>query len=67
MNAPGFICTLRGPQHIYDLVNPSYQKLFGKRKIQGKPIIEAFHDDVTLRTCKKCGAVMTLPQAPAPL
>ena len=41
MNAPGFICTLRGPQHIYDLVNPSYQKLFGKRKIQGKPIIEA--------------------------
>lgn len=41
MNAPGFICTLQGPQHIYDLVNPSYQKLFGSRKIQGKPIMEA--------------------------
>jgi PAS domain S-box-containing protein len=41
MNAPAFVCTFRGPKHIYDLVNPSYQKLFGSRKIQGKPIIEA--------------------------
>nr|MBA2562753.1 PAS domain-containing protein [Chitinophagaceae bacterium] len=41
MNAPAFICTMRGPQHIYELVNPSYQKIFGKREIVGKPIMEA--------------------------
>ncbi len=41
MNAPAFVCTLRGPKHIYDLVNPSYQKLFDNRKIVGKPVMEA--------------------------
>ncbi|MEO9004380.1 MAG: chemotaxis protein CheB, partial [Ginsengibacter sp.] len=41
MNAPAFICTYRGPNHIYDLVNPAYQKLFGSRKIEGKPLLEA--------------------------
>lgn len=41
MNSPAFLCTLQGPKHIYTLVNPSYQKLFGKRKIVGKPIMEA--------------------------
>lgn len=41
MTAPAYVCTFRGPQHIYELVNPAYQKLFGKREIQGKPIMEA--------------------------
>jgi PAS domain S-box-containing protein len=41
MNAPGFICTLMGPEHTYTLVNPSYQKLFGTREIVGKPIMIA--------------------------
>jgi signal transduction histidine kinase len=41
MNAPAFVCTLRGPDHVYDLVNARYQQLFGKRKIKGKPIMEA--------------------------
>ncbi|MEO7523240.1 MAG: chemotaxis protein CheB, partial [Ferruginibacter sp.] len=41
MNAPAFVCTFRGPKHIYELVNPSYQKLFGSRKIVGKPIMVA--------------------------
>ena len=41
MNSPGFICTLMGPTHVYTLVNPSYQKLFGSRKLTGKPIMEA--------------------------
>ena len=40
-NSPAFVCTLQGPNHIYTLVNPSYQKLFGKRKIVGKPLMEA--------------------------
>lgn len=41
MTAPGFVCTLRGPRHIYQLVNERYQQLVGKRKIQGKPILVA--------------------------
>ncbi len=41
MNAPAFMCTLLGPEHTYDLVNPSYQKIFGNRKIVGKPLLKA--------------------------
>ena len=41
MTAPGFVCTLKGPDHVYELVNPRYQSLFGKRTIQGLPIKEA--------------------------
>ena len=41
MTAPGFICILRGPTHIYDLVNDQYQKLFGKRQLKGLAIMEA--------------------------
>jgi two-component system CheB/CheR fusion protein len=41
MTAPGFVCTLTGPSHVYGLVNERYQQLFGKRKIQRKPILVA--------------------------
>ena len=41
LNAPAFICTLTGPTFIYTLVNERYQTLFGKRKILGKPLMEA--------------------------
>ncbi len=41
MTAPGFICTMTGPDHVYDLVNARYQELFGKRKIQGLPLMKA--------------------------
>lgn len=41
MTAPGFVATLAGRDHVYDLVNAQYQSLFGKRKIQGKPIMIA--------------------------
>lgn len=41
INAPAYVATLDGPEHIFNLINPSYQKLFGNRKIQGKPIMEA--------------------------
>ncbi len=40
-NSPAFVCTLQGPKHIYSLVNPAYQKLFGTRKLVGKPLMEA--------------------------
>jgi two-component system, chemotaxis family, CheB/CheR fusion protein len=41
MQAPALICTLKGPSHIYELVNPSYQQLFSKRELLGKPVLEA--------------------------
>jgi two-component system CheB/CheR fusion protein len=41
LNSPAFVCTLLGPKHIFDLVNPAYQKLFGERKLTGKPILAA--------------------------
>ncbi len=41
MQAPALIATLRGPDLVFDLVNPRYQQLFGKRVIAGKPLREA--------------------------
>jgi PAS domain S-box-containing protein len=41
MTAPGYVCTLTGPDHVYELVNEQYQKLFEKRQIKGKPIMVA--------------------------
>jgi two-component sensor histidine kinase len=41
--APGFICVLRGPQHVFDLANRAYLKLVGAtRDIIGLPLREAF-------------------------
>lgn len=39
--SPGFMCVLRGPQHIFELANASYIQLVGNREIIGKPIREA--------------------------
>jgi signal transduction histidine kinase/CheY-like chemotaxis protein len=41
MQAPAFVAYLRGPDHVFDLVNPLYQRLFPRRELQGKPIREA--------------------------
>jgi two-component system CheB/CheR fusion protein len=41
MTAPGFICTLKGPDHVYELINKRYQKIFGKCNVPGRPIFEA--------------------------
>lgn len=41
MQAPALICVLRGPDHVFDLVNVRYQQLVGARKLQGKAIREA--------------------------
>jgi signal transduction histidine kinase/CheY-like chemotaxis protein len=40
--APGFICTLRGPEHVFDFVNDTYKRLFGDRGFIGKPVRRAF-------------------------
>jgi PAS domain S-box-containing protein len=41
-NAPGFICILEGPDHVYSFANESYRKLFGRPELVGKPVREAF-------------------------
>jgi signal transduction histidine kinase/ActR/RegA family two-component response regulator len=38
--APGFVCFLRGPQHVFELVNEAYQQLTGHRPLLGKSVRE---------------------------
>ena len=40
--APGFICTLAGPDHVYEFVNQAYGRLFGARDFVGRPVREVF-------------------------
>lgn len=42
--APGFICTLHGPTHVFDFVNEAHRRLFGSDDWIGKPVREAFPD-----------------------
>ncbi len=39
--APGFMCVIRGPEHVFELANASYLQLIGHREIIGKPVREA--------------------------
>jgi PAS domain S-box-containing protein len=41
MQAPAFIATVRGPEHVFELANPPYYRLVGHREILGKPVREA--------------------------
>lgn len=63
MKAPAFVCTLVGPDHVYEIVNERYQSLFGKRQIQGKPIMVALPElegqgiDLVLDNVYKTGEI----------
>ena len=39
--APGFMAMLRGPDHVFDLVNPAYNQLIGHRDVLGMPVRQA--------------------------
>lgn len=41
LQAPAFIATLRGPDHVFEMANPKYDQLVGNREILGKPVREA--------------------------
>lgn len=41
LNAPGLMCVLRGPEHIFELANTAWLDLMGSREIIGMPIREA--------------------------
>jgi signal transduction histidine kinase len=46
-NAPAFVCSLRGHQHVFELVNPLCQRLVGvERKLVGRPVEEALPEVV---------------------
>ncbi|MBV9468453.1 MAG: PAS domain S-box protein [Abitibacteriaceae bacterium] len=39
--APAFVATLRGPEHVFELTNPSYLQLIGHRQVVGKTVRES--------------------------
>ena len=41
MESPALIATLTGPDHVYDLINPNYQALFGSYLLEGLPLRDA--------------------------
>jgi PAS domain S-box-containing protein len=42
--APGFMAATRGPDHVFEMANPSYQRLVGERELIGRTVAEAFPD-----------------------
>ncbi len=44
--APAFFALLKGPEHVFDLVNPMYLRLIGGRDVVGKPIRKAMPEIV---------------------
>ena len=44
--APGFVCFLRGPNHVYELVNDAYRQVTGHRQLLGKAVREGLPEVV---------------------
>ncbi|PYP76884.1 MAG: hypothetical protein DMD35_17505 [Gemmatimonadetes bacterium] len=44
--APAFLAVLRGPEHVFALVNEAYCRLVGERELVGKPLVEALPEVV---------------------
>jgi PAS domain S-box-containing protein len=42
MQAPVPVCILTGPELVYDLANPLYERMVGRSDVTGKPIREVF-------------------------
>ncbi len=40
-STPGFVAILRGPTHVYEMANPAYYDVVGRRDLIGKPLREA--------------------------
>lgn len=40
-SAPGFICILRGPRHVYEMANDAHRQLVGDREVIGQEIAVA--------------------------
>jgi len=57
MNAPAFVCTIKGPDHIFELVNPEYQRMYGSRQLLGKKVIDALPELVSQGIIEKLDKV----------
>ncbi len=44
--APGFVCFLRGPEHVFEFVNPAYLQLVGHREVSGLKVCDALPEVV---------------------
>lgn len=44
--APSFMTMLRGPEHIFEMANPSYSRLVGGRDVVGRSVAEALPEAV---------------------
>ena len=44
--APAFMCVVREPLHVFEMVNDRYLQLIGNRKVIGKPVAEALPEVV---------------------
>nr|WP_240979027.1 ATP-binding protein [Longimicrobium terrae] len=40
-HAPSFLAILRGPEHVFELVNEAYYQLTGHRDVLGRPVLDA--------------------------
>ncbi|MDF2095800.1 sensor domain-containing protein [Aquibaculum arenosum] len=57
--APGFVCVLRGPEHIYELANDAYYQLIGHRRIIGHPLAQVLPEVVGQGFLAKLDRVFT--------
>ena len=44
MNAPTPICIMKGPEHVYEFVNPPFQRLFHGKTLLGRTVRETVPD-----------------------
>jgi PAS domain S-box-containing protein len=42
--APGFVCILGGPEHVFEFANDSYERLVGRTDLIGRSVREALPD-----------------------
>lgn len=57
--APGFICVLQGPNHVFELANDSYYQLVGHRDVLGRPVVEALPEVISQGYPEKLDQVFT--------
>ena len=75
--APGFMALLRGPDHVFELVNPAYTRLAGRGDLIGRPVRAVFPDlagqgffelldgaFASGEACSRLGARITLQATP---
>lgn len=57
--APGFICVLHGPDHVFELANDAYRRLVGQREIIGRPLSQVLPEVVIQGFLDKLDRVYT--------